>query len=182
MIFKRRMFFWRNGTAGGSGGFSVMTGRGCPLYSGEAGTCPNSWACFLRLSIAHSRIRSPGVGGADGLSAVHGSASGGADCICAARVLGTGGSVSVPTGRTFGMAGTSGPLAGRVFGVLLRIDGVGFSFGANGLLSIMPSGWGLECGGVRPVCFLGAVRSGSGAGASGVSGIRGPGDGSPSFG
>ena len=176
------MFFWRNGTAGGSGGFSVMTGRGCPLYSGEAGTCPNSWACFFRLSTAHSRIRSPGVGGADSLSVVHGSTSGDAVSVPAVRVLGTGGSIGVPAGRIFGALGASGPLAGRVFGVLLRMGGAGFSFGANGLLSIMPSGWGLERGGVRPVCFLGAVRSGSGAGASGVSGIRGPGDGSPSFG
>ena len=105
------------------------------------------------------------------------------------RVLGTGGSAGVPAGRIFGTAGASGLLAGRVPGTLERTDGAGFSFGANGLPSALLAAWGLERGGVRLVFFLGAARFGSGAGASGVteagtsgvSGIRGSGDGSPSF-
>ena len=91
------------------------------------------------------------------------------------RVLGTGGSAGVPAGRIFGTAGASGLLAGRVPGTLERTDGAGFSFGAAGLVLVLPCSWGLERGGVRPACSLGAGRSSSGTGASGVSGAGGSG-------
>lgn len=90
-----------------------------------------------------------------GLSAVQGSAGIGAGRVPAVRVLGTGGSAGVPAGRTLGVAGASGLLAGRVLGTLERTAGADFSFGATGPVLVPPFGWGLERGGVCPVCSLG---------------------------